>query len=92
MLSTRSAGRGNVFSPSPVDAQGVGLPQSLNAVPRLAFSQALEEWSRGVAQTPQVRVTCSPSRSPGSLFFDCGQATSQQDAGASSLLDDFLGN
>ena len=77
-LSSRRPGRGPAAEPQ------------RRAPARL--SQALEEWSRGVAQTPQVRVTCSPSRSPGSLFFDCGQATSQQDAGASSLLDDFLGN
>ena len=84
-----------------------GLPQSLNAVPRL--EQRAKEprrpvlgapWSLACARRVEpgawpgvaaARVTSSPSRSPGSVFFDGQQATSCQEACASSLLDDFAG-
>ena len=51
-----------------------------------------EEWSRGRGpELPHPRVTLLSPQSPGSLFLDIGQATSAQDACASSFLDESLG-
>ena len=90
VYSQRGSGR-RLLSLSQVDAQGVGLPQSLNAVPRPFFRMGSKSGAgawRGPDAANQGHFL--PSRSPGSLFFEGGQGTSQQDARASSRLDDYL--
>ena len=70
----------------------MGLPQSLNAVPRPSFRRRSKSRA-GTWRGPDAANSgplSSPSRSPGSLFFEGGQGTSQQDARASSRLDDYL--